>query len=97
MTSRNEKPAKPAWFEESAKKVILKKKDIFVKGIPDKVVWLRETKMYVPVQTSSVISRSAKAVTCGVFAECKAFAKTLRKGNTANGVLVVLLVVELPY
>ena len=81
MTSRNEKPAKPAWVEESTERVILKKKDSFVKAIQDEVVRLRKKKVYAPVKTPSVISRSAKAATGGVFAECKAFAKKLKKGS----------------
>ena len=68
VTSENEKPAKPAWVEESTRRVIPKKKDSFVKAIQDKVGRLRKIKVYVPVKTPSVISRSAKVATGGTFA-----------------------------
>ena len=38
-------------------------------------------KVYVPVNTPSVISTSVKVATGGVFAEYEAFAKKLRKGK----------------
>ena len=79
MTQRNKNPAKPAWVEESTKKVILKKEGSFVNLIQNKVGRLHKDGVYVPIRTPSVISRSVKAKPGRVFAECKAFAKKLKK------------------
>ena len=81
MTPSNKKPAKPAWVEESTKKVILKKEGSFVKAIQNEAGRLRKNGVYVPIKTPSVISRSTKAATGGVFAECEAFRKKLKKEN----------------
>ena len=91
MTSRNEKPAKPAWVEGITGKAILKKEGIFVKAIQDEVEQLRKGKVYVPIKKPPVILRSAKAKPGSVFAESESFAKKLKKMKAVDFGMVEVL------
>ena len=73
VTSRNKTPPKPAWVEETTKKVILKKEGSFLQAIEDEVGRLRKGEVYAPIKKPSVMLRSTKAKPGSVFAECKAF------------------------
>ena len=66
------------------KQGIPKKESSFVKAIQDEPGRLRKGEVYVPIKKPPVISRSAKVTPGSVFAECKAFAKRLKKGKRST-------------